>query len=69
MITPGRYRHFKGGLYTVHAIATHSETNEQLVVYSNTDGKHFVRPVSMFEETVNVDGEEKPRFERLDGET
>lgn len=63
-IKPGRYRHFKGGEYTVHGIATHSETGEQLVVYTPLYGSGglWVRPVSMFLETIARDKEEQPRF-------
>ena len=32
-LQPGRYRHFKGGQYRLIALATHSETGEQMVVY------------------------------------
>ena len=32
-IKPGRYRHFKGGEYEVLGLATHSETEEPMVVY------------------------------------
>ena len=32
-LAPGRYRHYKGGEYTVLGIAQHSETGETLVVY------------------------------------
>ena len=31
--SPGRYRHYKGGAYEVLGVATHSETEERLVVY------------------------------------
>jgi hypothetical protein len=63
-ITSGRYRHFKGGEYHVHAVATHSETGEQLVVYTPLygDGGMWVRPLSMFLETVQHDGVAQPRF-------
>jgi hypothetical protein len=30
----GRYRHYKGKEYTVIGVARHSETEEELVVYS-----------------------------------
>jgi len=63
-LKPGRYRHFKGGEYTVHGIATHSETGEQLVVYTPLYGAGglWVRPLSMFLETVEHDGVAVPRF-------
>jgi hypothetical protein len=37
-LTPGRYRHFKGGEYEVLGVAHHSETFEELVVYRHADG-------------------------------
>jgi hypothetical protein len=63
-LKPGRYRHFKGGEYNVQGIATHSETGEQLVVYTPLygEGGLWVRPLSMFLETVDRDGELQPRF-------
>ena len=60
----GRYRHFKGGEYAVQGVATHSETGENLVVYTPLygEGGLWVRPLSMFLETVTHDGEQQPRF-------
>lgn len=60
----GRYRHFKGGEYEVIGIAHHSETMEDMVVYRALygDGDLWVRPASMWEETVVRDGTERPRF-------
>jgi hypothetical protein len=64
MITPGTYRHYKGPLYEVVGEATHSETEEALVVYWALYGERglWVRPLAMFTETVVVDGVEQPRF-------
>ena len=61
----GRYRHYKGPEYQVFFVATHSETEEPLVVYQALYGErgYWVRPLSMFTETVTVDGLERPRFE------
>lgn len=66
-LKPGKYRHFKGGEYQVRGVARHSETGEQLVVYTpiNGDGGLWVRPLSMFLETVVRDGCERPRFEYI----
>ncbi|MEZ5502375.1 MAG: DUF1653 domain-containing protein [Halioglobus sp.] len=63
----GRYRHYKGGEYAVQGVATHSETGERLVVYTPLygDGGLWVRPLSMFVETVTVGGVRQPRFRYL----
>jgi cupin 2 domain-containing protein len=67
-ITPGRYRHYKGNEYTVLGVARHSETQEELVVYRQEYGDHclWVRPKTMFLETVKVDGQEVSRFQHLE---
>ncbi|MAD66619.1 DUF1653 domain-containing protein [Porticoccaceae bacterium] len=63
-ISKGIYKHFKGNLYQVIEVATHSETREQLVVYRTLYGDYsmWVRPLTMFQETVEVDGQQVPRF-------
>ena len=64
MIQLGIYQHFKGNYYKVIGIAKHSETLEEMVVYQALYGEYglWVRPVSMFDETVEVNGEIKKRF-------
>ncbi len=66
-IPQGIYRHYKGSLYQVLHTATHSETEESLVVYRCLYGEYgvWVRPLAMFTETVTVDGKETPRFELI----
>jgi len=63
-MTPGVYKHFKGGRYRVLTTALHSETDDSLVVYvSLTTGEVFARPMTMWrEEVVWPDGERRPRF-------
>lgn len=63
-IKPGRYRHFKGKEYEVLGIACHSETEEELVVYRALYGDFslWVRPVRMWNETVERDGKTFRRF-------
>lgn len=63
-IKPGRYRHFKGKEYKVLGVARHSETEEELVVYRALYGDFglWVRPVSMWNETVERDGKTFRRF-------
>ncbi len=61
----GLYKHYKGSEYQVIDIATHSETEECLVVYRPMygDKKLWVRPFEMFFEKIIIDGIEKDRFE------
>lgn len=63
-IKPGRYRHFKGREYEVLGVARHSETEEELIVYRALYGDFglWVRPVSMWNETVGRDGKTFRRF-------
>ena len=63
-IKPGHYRHFKGKEYEVLGVARHSETEEELVVYRALYGDFglWVRPVSMWNETVEHDGKTFRRF-------
>lgn len=61
----GKYRHFKGNEYQLLGIATHSETMEPMVVYRALYGEKglWVRPASMWTETVERDGYCGPRFQ------
>ena len=63
-VKPGLYQHYKGPQYRVFAVAKHSETQEELVVYQALYGEFglWVRPLSMFCETVEVDGIPRARF-------
>lgn len=63
-IKTGKYRHFKGREYEVLGIASHSETLEPMVVYRALYGEQglWVRPLSMWSETVDRDGYHGPRF-------
>lgn len=69
------YRHFKGGLYRVEGVATHSETLEEYVVYRKLYGDRslWIRPKDLF--LSRVDREKYPdamqeyRFEPVEDET
>ena len=64
MLKIGKYRHFKGGMYELIAIAKHSETCEEMAVYRALygEGQIWVRPLSMWEEEVEYQGEKVKRF-------
>ncbi|MBS3804410.1 MAG: DUF1653 domain-containing protein [Oleiphilaceae bacterium] len=68
-VKPGIYRHYKGRTYEVMGTARHSETEELVVVYRCLYGDYslWVRPLSMFQETVKLAGEEVPRFLFIEG--
>jgi hypothetical protein len=70
VVTPGRYRHYKGGEYELIGVARHSETLEPLVVYRPLYGASglWVRPHAMFFEQVEVDGQLQPRFAPVQSE-
>ena len=67
-VKAGKYRHYKGNEYQVIDIATHSETEEKLVVYRPLYGEQllWVRPLGMFTEMIEVNGTSVPRFEYID---
>jgi len=63
----GVYRHYKGKDYEVIAVARHSETEEELVVYRLMYGdfSYWVRPLTMFMEHIVIDNIEQPRFKLI----
>lgn len=66
----GRYRHYRGGVYEVVAVARHSETQAPMVVYRPLDSDigWWVRPHAMFFETGWFEGKHQRRFTPLDGQ-
>ena len=67
-IRKGRYRHFKGNMYEVIGTAKHSETLEEMVVYRALygEGELWVRPASMWDDTIERDGKIIKRFEYVE---
>lgn len=68
MFQKGIYRHYKGNLYELIDIANHSETLEKMVLYRALygEGELWVRPISMWDEIVEVDGRKVKRFELVE---
>lgn len=68
----GIYKHYKGMLYHAHQIVVHSETLEEYVyyeaLYPNELGQFWIRPKKMFEETIEIDGRTRTRFEYVGDE-
>jgi hypothetical protein len=63
----GVYQHYKGNRYEVTGFATHSETLETMVIYKAMYGERttWVRPLEMFTEEIEVDGNTVKRFEYI----
>ena len=63
-VCAGRYRHYKGNEYEVLGVARHTESMESFVVYRALYGEYglWIRPESMFVETVMKDGVKVERF-------
>ena len=61
----GIYRHYKGNEYEVIGFAKHSETLEDMVIYKALcdEGGSWVRPLSMWENPIEIDGKIVKRFE------
>ncbi len=69
---PGKYKHYKGEVYEVIGTGFHSETLEKLVFYrALRDSEEFgnnalwVRPIAMFSETVEHEGAQVLRFQKI----
>lgn len=65
------YRHFKGDYMYVIGVGKHTETMEDVVIYTHK-GKMWVRPVDMFLSEVDhakyPEVKQKYRFEEVDKE-
>lgn len=66
LVTPGRYRHYKGDEYEIISVAKHSETFEKMVIYFDVQThKYWVTPYDIFIELVEKDGRFVRRFDKL----
>ena len=67
VIINGLYEHYKGFRYKVIAVARHSETLEELIVYQALygEGGIWVRPLAMFLENIEINGQFQLRFKLI----
>ena len=67
-VQKGIYKHFKVNKHEVIDVARHSENHECLVIYRPLYGDSglWARPLDMFTEEVEVEGQKRPRFEYID---
>lgn len=67
MSSLGIYRHYKGSLYHLMAIARHTETKELMAVYNGLgkENRTWVRPFVMFESHVTYNSETVKRFTKV----
>ena len=65
-----KFRHFKGTVYTVIALAKHTESEEELVIYRDGQGNTWARPIEMFSSLVDKEkypqATQKYRFEKIE---
>jgi len=63
----GLYRHYKGNEYEVIGFSKHSETLEDMVIYKALygNGGTWVRPLSMWDNPIEADGNTVKRFEYI----
>lgn len=70
LVIGGLYKHYKQKKYRVRGLARHSETLEEMVIYEalypNQLGQVWVRPKTMFLETVRLENYEGPRFQLIE---
>lgn len=65
---PGRYKHYRGDLYEVLGTGLDTETLDPVVIYKplyESPVTWWVRPLSIFNEEIEVDGVLVPRFRYL----
>jgi len=63
----GLYQYYKGNRYEVMDTVIHSETQEVLVLYRALYGEMglWVRPYTMFFESITIDSKEVQRFKYI----
>lgn len=63
------YKHYKGGMYNLIGSAIHTETEEDMTIYIDKNGKTWVRPSRSFYGRVYHNGSAMLRFTPITEET
>ncbi len=64
----GVYEHYKGNRYDVIGVGKDTESEESVVIYRplyESDVSYWVRPYTLFTETVTINGLTIPRFKKV----
>lgn len=62
-----KWRHYKGNTYQVVALSLSESTHEILVTYRERGkGHYWTRPLSQWQEMVDCEGTQVPRFQKLE---
>lgn len=66
-LSPGLYRHFKGGIYEVVGVGKLSEEEKvEMVIYKSQEtGVIWLRPIEMFLEKIERENYNGPRFVKI----
>ena len=64
-IKRGFYKHYKGNIYEVIGVASHSETLEELVVYKGVRGDLWARPALMWNDLIETNQGLVTRFQYI----
>ena len=62
LVSPQKFRHYKGGIYELVCEATQESDLSPVIVYRSHNGSIWTRPKSVFFEMVNIEGNSVPRF-------
>ena len=61
------YKHYKGNSYKIIALAKHSETVEDMIVYQSAkDSQTWVRPLNMWNDIIDEKGTLRFTLENTD---
>lgn len=60
-----KFKHYKGNIYWLAGVAKHTETEEELAIYTDMRGGTWARPLEMFHGYVEHEGKLIKRFSKV----